>query len=175
MVSRFMVSTVLDNMTRTRILKIGPSRRRGRHDFAAKGAVVSNTDPPFDTPSGSTPSLLRRSAGRISCLGGDAVFRRDMSLAMVAYAALLIPTIIVVNANESSDWRYAVAVLPILPLGFLLAAWVRFYRRMDELLQRMELEALAFAFGGTAVITFTYGVLQGAGFPAISAFVVWPL
>ena len=46
---------------------------------------------------------------------------------------------------------------------------------MDELQQRLEVEALAFAFGGTALITFAYGFLQDAGFPDLNWFYVWPL
>ena len=54
-------------------------------------------------------------------------------------------------------------------------AWVRYYRRVDELQQRIALEALAFAFGGTALITFGYGFLDEAGLPHLSWFWVWPI
>ena len=108
-------------------------------------------------------------------MSGDRQYRNELLLAILAYAAVLVPTIIIVDANEDAAWRYPVALLPMIPLGFALVVWVRFFRRMDELQQRLEVEALAFAFGGTALITFAYGFLQDAGFPDLNWFYVWPL
>ncbi|MEA1674025.1 hypothetical protein [Nitrospirillum sp. BR 11163] len=39
----------------------------------------------------------------------------------------------------------------------------------------MQLVAIGFAFAGTALLTFTYGFLEVAGFPRLSMFMVWPL
>ena len=50
-----------------------------------------------------------------------------------------------------------------------------YFRGMDELEQRIGLEALAFAFGGTAIITFSYGLLDEVGLPRISWWWVWPV
>lgn len=41
--------------------------------------------------------------------------------------------------------------------------------------RRLQLEALALAFAGTALIAFGYGFLEDAGLPRLSVFVVWPL
>ena len=41
--------------------------------------------------------------------------------------------------------------------------------------RKLQLEALAMAFAGTALITFGYGFLEGAGLPKLSMFVVWPI
>ena len=41
--------------------------------------------------------------------------------------------------------------------------------------RRIHLEALALAFVGTALLTFTYGFLETTGFPKLSMFFVWPL
>ena len=79
------------------------------------------------------------------------------------------------HVAENAAWSYPVTLLPMIPLAFVLVAWLRFFRRMDELQQRMQMEALAFAFGGTALITFSYGFLQSAGFPDLSWFFVWSL
>ena len=112
---------------------------------------------------------------RIRLYSGDGRYGRELVAALVAYAAVLVPTIVVVNANQDAAWRFPVAVLPMIPLVFALFAWVRFFRRMDELQQRIALEALAFAFGGTALITFSYGFLQDAGFLDLNWFYVWPI
>ena len=52
---------------------------------------------------------------------------------------------------------------------------VRRLRTMDELQRQIQLEALGYAFAGTAVITFGYGFLERVDFPRVSAFSVWPL
>jgi hypothetical protein len=62
----------------------------------------------------------------------------------------------------------------------IAAAWccwaiLRQLRRMDEFQLRVQLEALAFAFAGTALLTFGYGFLEVAGYRLISMFFVWPL
>jgi hypothetical protein len=48
-------------------------------------------------------------------------------------------------------------------------------RRMDELQMRIQFEALGFAFAGTAILTFSYGFLEGLGYPKLSMFMVWPI
>ena len=84
---------------------------------------------------------------------GKRRYNRDILIALLAYAVLLTVSGYIVDANRDADWRYAVAVLPMVPAAFVAVAWVRYYRTVDELQQRIALEALAFAFGGTALIT----------------------
>jgi hypothetical protein len=61
------------------------------------------------------------------------------------------------------------------PSATVLALWafVRLFRRVDELHRRMQVEALAFAFGGTALCVISYGFLETAGFEPVSAWWVW--
>ena len=106
---------------------------------------------------------------------GKRRYTRDVLIALLAYAILLAATGYIVDANRDAAWRYAVAVLPMIPAAFVAVAWVRYYRTVDELQQRIALEALAFAFGGTALITFGYGFLDAAGLPRISWWWVWPV
>jgi hypothetical protein len=67
-----------------------------------------------------------------------------------------------------------VSLLPMLPaFGILLIAMAR-HRSMDELAQRMQAEAIMFAFGATGIVTFSYGFLEStAGAPMLSYFWVW--
>ena len=46
---------------------------------------------------------------------------------------------------------------------------------MDEMGRKIQLDALAVAFVCTALTTFSYGFLETAGFPRLSAFMVWPI
>ena len=61
----------------------------------------------------------------------------------------------------------------MIPVVFALRDWLRMFRRSDELEQRIALESIAFAFGATALLTFTYGLLQLAGLPDINWLFVW--
>ena len=82
----------------------------------------------------------------------------------------------IVDANPDAGWRYAVALLPVVPGAFIVVAAVRFHRRIDELQQRITLEAIALAFAGTAVIAFTYGFVEEAvDLPRINWTWVWAL
>ena len=102
-------------------------------------------------------------------------YNRDFVGVLVVYGAILAVTGLVVDANPDAGWRYAVAPLPMVPAVYLVVASVRYYRHRDELQQRIALEALAFAFVGTALITFTYGFLDFAGLPRINWWFVWPV
>ena len=102
-------------------------------------------------------------------------YNRNVLIALLVYATLLAVSGFIVDANRDAGWRYAVALLPMIPAAYLTIACVHYYQSMDELQQRIALEALAFAFGGTALITFGYGFLDAAGLPRISWWWVWPV
>lgn len=100
----------------------------------------------------------------------------QFSAAMSAYTIVLILAMQLLRVTPpASLWRAPIALLPVIPVGFALAAYVRFLSRSDELQQRINLQALAFAFGATALLTFTYGFLEIAGFPQLSWIWVLPL
>ena len=71
--------------------------------------------------------------------------------------------------------RLAVAALPMIGCIAALIAIMRQIRSLDEFQRRIQLEALAFSFAATAMITLTWGFLEGAGAPQFPTFGVWPL
>lgn len=95
--------------------------------------------------------------------------------AMIGYVVLLVPAILIINRFPAAPWRYAVVLVPIVPLAFVARAVVGFLRETDELQRRMQLEALGFAFGVGSVITFAVGLLQIVGLPTLSWMFVWPV
>lgn len=100
----------------------------------------------------------------------------EMSVALAAYAALLAFSLhFLAGSGEMTAARTVVTLLPMLPGLVLCAVIVRSLRRLDEMQRRLQLEALALAFAGTAIVTFSYGFLENVGFPRISMFAVWPL
>ena len=94
---------------------------------------------------------------------------------MGPYVALLLLSIYLLQRNPEAWWRGLAAVLPAIPAALVVLAVVRYVERLDELQRRIHLGALAFAAGVTAILTFTWGLLENAGFPTISMLWVFPL
>ncbi|MBC7664042.1 MAG: hypothetical protein H7276_09655 [Caulobacter sp.] len=100
----------------------------------------------------------------------------ELSAALAIYAALLVGSIeLLQHVALASPWRDAVALSPM--VAAVAVPWIvlREMRRMDELQVRIQFEALGFAFAGTAILTFSYGFLEGLGYPKLSMFTVWPI
>jgi hypothetical protein len=103
-------------------------------------------------------------------------YLRELLGSIAAYVVVLvISTQLLTNNIGGAALRPLVAFLPMLPAVLVIAAIIRHLRRIDELEQRIQLEALALAFMGTAFLTFSYGFLEIVGFPHISWFAVWPI
>ncbi|MFY9740227.1 MAG: hypothetical protein WAK11_14430 [Candidatus Cybelea sp.] len=70
--------------------------------------------------------------------------------------------------------RVIVGLAPMIAAFGILNLVMREYRAADELAQRIIAEGIMFAFGATAILTFSYGFLQRTvGAPDISYFWVW--
>jgi hypothetical protein len=99
----------------------------------------------------------------------------EFSAALLCYAIVLVGSIKLLGSYGETTWRYPLALSPVLPASAALVAFLRFFRGVDEMEQRMHLESLAFAFGASALATFAYGFLEGAGFPHLNWTFVWPV
>ena len=99
----------------------------------------------------------------------------EFSAAMSLYLIVLVGSVKLLKVFGETGWRYPLALAPMLPAAGSVYAFIRFYRGVDELEQRMHLEGLAFAFGASALTTFAYGFLEGAGFPHLNWTFVWPV
>jgi len=100
----------------------------------------------------------------------------ELLVSITAYA------IILVGVNKAAHWGWVpdalslpVALLPMLPGVATVWVIMRHIRRLDEMQRRMQFEGLAFGFAMTALITFSYGFLEGQGWPKLSMFSVLPL
>ena len=98
-----------------------------------------------------------------------------MLISLTLYTVALVVSLTWLKAGVEGPWKYAIAVLPVLPALGVPFAVVRFCQAMDELQRRIQLESLAFGFGAAAIATFTYGFLQNAGLPEVSWVWVWPV
>jgi hypothetical protein len=102
-------------------------------------------------------------------------YAKEFGLAMVAYTLAVLASVAIVRANDQASWRWAVVLLPMVPIAFVLRAVVRHLRNMDELQRRIQFEALAFAFAAGSFVTLTIGFLQVVGLPAVPWIWVWPV
>lgn len=95
--------------------------------------------------------------------------------AMALYVVTLLISVNLVQGMGPSPLRILLAAAPIVPVTLALLAFLRFFRHMDELQKRIQLDAMAFALGATGLLTFTYGLLENAGLPQLSFVWVLPL
>jgi hypothetical protein len=104
-------------------------------------------------------------------------YQVKFAASMIAYIIVLAVSVLILKSNPDpgAPWRIPVALLPTVPALFLIMAFTSYIRGMDELQRHIQLEAIAFGFGGTAAITFGYGFLQGIGFPTLNWTFVFPL
>lgn len=100
----------------------------------------------------------------------------ELGGAMLLYAGLLVGANLLERALEpAGTLKLAINLMPM--IGALAAAWavMRGIWELDEMQRRIQLDAIAMSFLGTALITFGWGFAEGAGLPRLSAFAVWPI
>lgn len=103
-------------------------------------------------------------------------YGRELFLSSIAYAALLVTSIIVLQRFElSKTLQVIVTLLPAIPTAFVIIAIMRMLISSDELQQRIQLYAVSLSAALTGFITFSYGFLENIGFPKFSTFLVFPM
>ena len=109
--------------------------------------------------------------GPLSCLDS-----RFMTLVLGMAAVIIAAAVAAKSFERGSAMRIAMAAVQTLATAVVIVAPVQAIRRLDELQQRIHLEALAFAFAGTGVLATGYGFLINAGLPNIDwGALVWPV
>jgi hypothetical protein len=115
-----------------------------------------------------------------SCDAAPAVLRkrytREMAIAMGAYVVVLFFSVwLLKRLDLAPAVRALVALLPLPPIAFALRAIVRYIRDVDEMQQRIELEAVSIATAFVSLVYMAGGFLQAAkvvDLPA-SAAMIW--
>jgi hypothetical protein len=99
----------------------------------------------------------------------------EFSGAMAAYVIVLVASVLLLQNNPEAPWRVPLALAPVVPTIFALAAFLHFLRQMDEMQRQIQLEGIGLSFGATAILTFAYGFLENVGFPQVSLIWILPL
>lgn len=97
------------------------------------------------------------------------------ALSMAAYVAIVPISMWMLRGHEHTPPGYCIALLPIIPAIFAMLGFMRMFRGLDELQRRIQLEAVAFSFLATCLITLTWAFQQNAGLPHFDVSFVAPL
>lgn len=100
-----------------------------------------------------------------------------LGLSLVAAAAMIGVAKWLRAIPEASLWlRAAVALLPLIPFSAMLLVLVRSMRRLDEMIIRIQFEALALTVLLSVLLAMGWGQLQKAGvLPLTEMSGAWPL
>ncbi len=102
-------------------------------------------------------------------------FLMEFAVVMVVYILCVAVSSSLVQSMPDGAAKIALALLPVIPMIAMAVSIIRRLNAMDEMGRKIQLDALAVAFVCTALTTFSYGFLETAGFPRLSAFMVWPI
>ena len=100
---------------------------------------------------------------------------RELTVAMAVYVLTLVASVWLLKRVDEEALRAIIALLPVPAIAMALRAIVRYVRDVDELQQRIELEAVSIATCLVSLLYLAGGLLQAAkviDVPA-SAAMIW--
>ena len=95
---------------------------------------------------------------------------RQSKIALIALFLILLVTPTLVTASQNHWWKYALVLIPLVPVFYMLRLELQNLARIDELQRKIQLEALVFAYNGAIALALIYGFLELAGLPKITIF-----
>jgi hypothetical protein len=103
-------------------------------------------------------------------------YAKELGGALAIYAALLVASIYLTRTLHPDGLaQYAIVLTPMLGIVGCVWAIIRQLRRLDEMQQRIQLEALAISFAGSAFGSLAWGFAESAGAPHLPTFLIWPI
>ena len=100
-------------------------------------------------------------------------YLNELGLSILIYMMVLVGSITIAKPMENGWLRTLIVLTPIIPAFGAFWAIIRHFRRMDEYMRVWILEIIALAGGITAFFSFSYGFLEGLGYPKLSGFIVY--
>lgn len=101
---------------------------------------------------------------------------RFIAFTLACAALVVLAALLSRSYPRGSSMRIVLALVQGLATGLVIVTSMLRLRRLDEMQQRVQLEALALAFAGTGVLATMYGFLVNAGLPDIEwGALVWPV
>jgi len=99
-------------------------------------------------------------------------YRRELLGASFAYAVVLVIVLPLARRAEVLGWQFVLALVPLLPLAWMLRATVRYIRDSDEFQRRLHLEALAVSAAVVCFVSMAGGILAAANVIALDGSVL---
>lgn len=96
-------------------------------------------------------------------------YTRELLVSMTAYMLVLFASLWLLKRVDALPLRAALALAPVLPIGFAMRAMVRYIRDTDEMQRRIELEAVSIATLFVSMLYMAAGFLQSAKVIALPA------
>lgn len=93
--------------------------------------------------------------------------------AIAVYGIVLTASLLLLDGDMEQPWRTVVALLPVIPMVYVVWVVVARIRSLDEYWQQVHLTALPIAFLGSMLVAFTWGFLQNAGIAPLDGFVMF--
>jgi hypothetical protein len=90
-------------------------------------------------------------------------YKAEFLPAVIGYTLVLGGIVVLVDFDTAADWKYLIALLPLLPALLGAAAIARHMRRLDEFQRSVQLDGMAAGFGIAMVAAMTLGFLGMAG------------
>ncbi|WP_262693461.1 hypothetical protein [Kordiimonas aquimaris] len=103
-------------------------------------------------------------------------YMRDTIVSFSLYGLILFAVNTYLYAYDADGWLpVALAFLPMLPILYFARAIIIFSRTWDELQKQIAFEATVVALFVVGLGTFSYGFLEGVGFPVLQTIWIMPL
>jgi hypothetical protein len=103
-------------------------------------------------------------------------YHREFWPGMVGYVVVLFAVIAWGDLEGTSPWRYVLALLPMVPLAFVVRAVMKHLHRVDDYQRRLTHQGLAVGFLVAMTASLTIGFLGFAGLQVPAAgWIIWSL
>jgi len=99
----------------------------------------------------------------------------ELGLSLLIYIVVLMASIYFAKTMEAGLVRTLTVLAPCIPALGALWAIVRQFKRLDDYLRVWLLEILAISGAITTIFSFSYGFLEGIGYPKLSGFITYAI
>jgi|GEM_PF-3096276 len=99
----------------------------------------------------------------------------QLIVVMLTYLAMTFASVWALKTYDLVGFRTLVAVTPMLPMVYAIVVMINKVRAMDEMQRQIQLEAVLFSCVTTGMITGTYSLLEGVGYPVLGTEWVLPM
>jgi len=104
-------------------------------------------------------------------------YRKQMLLWAVIYCSVTYGSVYVLKNYDIGGVgaRTLIALLPMLPIVWVGMLTMKHVRQLDELQRKIQMEAVAFSAMTTALLTCSYGFMEGVGYPELDTIWILPM